>query len=130
MRYFRNIENGEVYTLDELLGNFADFMRDDASLREMSFYQWLNDCTSKNGSLVEIGEPISAEIADEIRAASLEFYNAFSRLYKSFSAVSEDSFNEYLAHAYPFSYSLDEMPSVIDDWTNLVGTYANCLSAD
>lgn len=44
-------ENNKVFTLYEIYIDFLNFQKEDKSLRDSSFDDYMNDCTSKNGSL-------------------------------------------------------------------------------
>lgn len=62
MRKFRNIENGEILTLEELRAWFSAWLEEDASQEEREIYggkngfgYYLNNCmTYNNGTLEEV----------------------------------------------------------------------------
>ena len=63
MVYYRNIENDQVLTLEELKTDFDNFKKEDPTNYDMSFSAYLQDCLSKNGSLEKLLS------ADDIRNA-------------------------------------------------------------
>lgn len=55
IRFFRNIENDEIYSIDTVLRDFEQFREEDPETYDgVNFGQYLNDCLGKNGSLEEV----------------------------------------------------------------------------
>ena len=132
MRYFWDTEEEKVYSEHDLMSVFCDLMKECPEYQTETFCDFLREASGKNGSLIEIKKPLSADAVEEINAAALEFLNGFERLYRAFADcdVSEDSFNRFLSDEFPFVASLDEMPPVVESWINRVVTFAQCLSRD
>lgn len=53
MRQFRDIGSGELITIDQLEAELNDLIRN-GNLEEMTIYQYVNECTGRNGTLEEI----------------------------------------------------------------------------
>jgi len=57
MKMYENIETGEVMTLIEVREHFYEFAKENPKVYDcMSFNEFLNDATGKNGSLREIND--------------------------------------------------------------------------
>lgn len=57
MKMYENIETGEVMTLIEVREHFYEFAKENPKVYDcMSFNEFLNDATGKNGSLREISD--------------------------------------------------------------------------
>lgn len=55
IRFFRNIENDEIYSINTVLRDFEQFKVENPETYDgMNFGQYLNDCLGKNGSLEEV----------------------------------------------------------------------------
>lgn len=55
IRFFRNTENDEIYSINTVLRDFEHFREEDPeTYAQINFGQYLNDCLSKNGSLREV----------------------------------------------------------------------------
>ena len=58
MRKFKNIENDEVFTYEELIEEYCKLVKENGQTEEYylytSFEKWLEECLGKNGSLKEI----------------------------------------------------------------------------
>ena len=50
MKLYRDTENGNILTFDELYNEYLSYNLD------VSFYQWILNCLDKNGFLEEINE--------------------------------------------------------------------------
>lgn len=53
-RYFYDSEEDKVYSLEELSRIYVELKEDGCIEDDETFSEWLNNCTSKNGSLDEI----------------------------------------------------------------------------
>lgn len=54
MVYYRNVENDQVLTLEELKTDFNNFKKEDPVNYDMTFSAYLQNCLSKNGSLEKL----------------------------------------------------------------------------
>lgn len=130
MRYFWDTEDEKVYSENDLMGVFCDLMKDCPEYKTETFCDFLNNASGKNGSLVEIKKPLSADKVEEINSATLEFYNAMIRLYEAFGDVSEESFNDYLSDGYPFLNSLTDARYDVEAWCERVYRFSARLSRE
>ena len=118
MRKFYNHEDGKTYTEDEMLREYCEFVsnREDSYYLRTSFNKWLEDCTSKNGSLTELHGLDSID-RYLIRESAERLMDAFKNFHEILSErVNEGSFNEHLSEGYPFSDSFDAMRFVMGEW--------------
>lgn len=117
MRKFYCHEDGKIYTEDELLRDYCEFVssREDSYYLRTSFNQYLEDCTSKNGSLTELqlldtlDKYLIHEAAERLKDAFFTFHEIMER-------VSDASFNENLCEGYPFSDDFYAMRFVMGEW--------------
>ena len=130
MRYFYCTEDGKLYSENDLLRDYCDFLRTDEEYKSISFDRYIETCLDKNGSLLEIKNPIGEAQAEKINSAMADFMTAFDKLKSAFSHVSEESFNEYLSANYPFSVSFDELTFLMESWAYDVYNYSIRLSRD
>lgn len=118
MKKYFNTETGEIITEDDLLRDYCKFVgeREDSYYLRTSFNKWLEDCTSKNGSLTELHGLDSID-RYLIRESAERFMDAFKNFHEILSErVNEGSFNEHLSEGYPFSDSFDAMRFVMGEW--------------
>lgn len=117
MRKFYNHEDGKTYTEDELLREYCEYVstREDSYYLRTSFNKWLEDCTSKNGSLTELH---GLDTLDKylIKSAAEKLWDSFKDFHEIMERVNEGSFNDCLSEGYPFSDSFDAMRFVMGEW--------------
>lgn len=54
MTYYRNTENNNILTLEDLKADFEIFQIEDPANYDMTFSAYLQNCLSKNGSLEKL----------------------------------------------------------------------------
>lgn len=128
MRYFYNTGDEKRYSVAELVQVFCDLMKEDESYKEISFYDFLNEASGKNGVLIEIKKPLSEKEVTAVKLAAIEFNNAMKSLYEALDNVSEESFNEFLSDGYPFQNSFTDAKYDVDWWCENVCRFADRLS--
>ena len=118
MRKFYNHEDGKICTEEELLHDYCELVssREDSYYLRTSFNKYIEDCTSKNGSLTEVRGLDSID-RYLVKCAAEKFWEAFKDFHEILTEkVNEGSFNDSLSEGYPFSDSFDAMRFVMGEW--------------
>ncbi len=130
MKLYKNIENGEVFTREQLIAEYANLVKENGATEEYylytSFERWLEECCGKNGSMREV-KTLSAAECDELIEATSAFCRAFVRLADAIEIADEESINEYFPKDWPFSASLDDMYFIVESFRENVEANAHKL---
>lgn len=130
MTLYKNMENGEVFTREQLIAEYANLVKENGATEEYYLYtpfeKWLEECCDKNGSLREV-KTLSVEEQKELIEATYAFCRAFNRLADAIEIADEESINEHLPKDWPFCASLDEMYFVIGNFCENVKANAHKL---
>lgn len=122
-RKFYNAETDEVLTYSQLLDSYCQSLKEDpTTYAEMSFEDYIRNCTDKNGALEELTNCLDAEEENEIVEACAELFNAVQRLSDAIGVVDYDSMEEVFCDGYPFVHSFEETYYEIDYWTASIAT--------
>lgn len=129
MRKFVCTESGNVYTEDELVALFCEFLKDDKSMWGTSFADWMRNASGKNGTLREL-TPLTVRHREEISSACDKLREAMTAMRVALINVTEESYNRCLSDGYPFRDSWDEAFWETEDWICLIKNSLDDLEAE
>ena len=119
MKKFVCTETGTVYTEEGLVTLFCESLKEDESMRETSFVDWMREATGKNGTLREF-KPMPESYRKLLLDSTEMVAKGIHDMWIALSGVPEWSFNQYLSEGFPFERDWESAVFETLDWLDEV----------